>query len=168
MSEDVDSRIKELEGKIQALEYESLFTSDKQDESGEGFLRVGKMGRLQVEDFDIEFLPDTEDESQWAFGTLLNDNEVTVYSGWIIYHDQKAEEVAETTVTLSALTEYVYVQWQRLSADSGSIEHSATFPTSSGATMKWVLASFTLTDGAYQKDKSYYRNNINLDLPLRT
>lgn len=73
--------------------------------------------------------------------------------------------VAAADVTLSGVTEWVYVYHERDHSASG-ISHSATEPVSSGTRWCWPLAYYTATAGKYKLDHICHRGDIFLYLAM--
>jgi hypothetical protein len=107
----------------------------------------------------------TEDETKWIFGMVSTVNTCVVYNPKL----QLAGTwytASTTTLTLTGTPCYVYAQWLRANPNTLSVEQATTMPASTATHLKWIIASFTATDGVYTLTNRYHRGAIQLDLPL--
>lgn len=105
-------------------------------------------------------------EAKLAFGIKLSGNVVTVYAGTIRAHGIRKVAVAQTNVTLSGATEWIYVEWGWFT--SASIKHSSVEPESNATYLRWALAKYTLTSGAYAlTQRCWMGGDIHLAAPIR-
>lgn len=107
-----------------------------------------------------------EDESLWSFGYALAGAVCTVYTGRILIAGVGRYTVAETAVTLTGTTEWVYVRHSRDHAAS-SIEHASTEPISDFAYYMWPLLYFTGAAGVWTLINRFHRGDIFLASPLQ-
>ena len=108
------------------------------------------------------------DPADIRFGWELTDDDVcTIYEGAINFQGlaNQPTTVAETEVTLTGSTEYVYV-WQEKNHSTSGIDHMASYPTSEGNRWRWPLVVFTLTNGAYE-GKLIRQGDIDVMLPTQ-
>lgn len=107
--------------------------------------------------------------SFWYKQTGTTGNQITVKAGTFRVHGSFKTEVAETPLSLSGTTEYIYLQWTR-SGSGVSVEHASTEPESTNTTLYVPLYRFGLsnyTTGNYVLKQIYHVGDVNLDLPLR-
>ena len=73
--------------------------------------------------------------------------------------------VAETTVTLTGASEFVFVKLV-LSSGATSVLHASTRPVSDSTNFYLILASFTATDGVYDAGTIHWRGDYNANALL--
>ena len=115
-------------------------------------------------------LAGSTDWSQIAFGTEVVDGYTCrVYAGTIRLFGIGSYDVAETDVTLSAATEWVYV-FHNLDHSTSGVTHSATEPSAiNGTRYEWPLIKLTSSDGgaSYAIDQRRHFGDIFLGSPIR-
>lgn len=101
-----------------------------------------------------------------AFGYNLAGSTATIYAGAFRIHGSGIYDVAETDVTLSGATDWVYAahKWDH---SASSISHSSTEPESTTVELRWPLYKFTASGGTYSLDTIRHMGDINIAVPLR-
>jgi len=112
-----------------------------------------------------------DDEYLWSFGLDWEaTGKVTIYAGRVHIHGDYEIEVDETELTLSASTDYVYVQWER-GQSIATVEHSASYPTSNNTYVRQPLAKFekvTVDETDYwNPTKRYHRGDVDVANAIR-
>lgn len=132
--------------------------------------------RSQIQDVseetdDYPIITGIPDEFPWrlvSFACFQSGSDmatVTVSKGAIRIHGDFAYTIPEATVTLTGLTECVFVQHAR-GTQAGVIAHAATAPLSNATYLYVPLCSYEADAGRYHLDHIWHFGDINVDLPL--
>jgi len=131
---DLEAMILDLEGRVNSLEAELASVS-------EGLL-----------DDQLEFFRDVIPESKKSFGfKIRSDNQLTIFPGTLQQGEYGNFDVAETTLTLTSTTEWIYITRQK-SGGSATVTNIGgdTQPDSTGDAWSWTLYKFTAVAGKWR------------------
>jgi len=105
------------------------------------------------------------DAGNWTLQCNKTGNDaVTVTAGTISFGGTDMV-VAETDITLTGETEFVYVKVARAS-NTATVEHAAVRPSSGSTNWYLILTSYTATAGTYGTATVHHRGDYNGTLPL--
>jgi len=114
---------------------------------------------------------DDGDSFPWSdvsLGYTRSGSTVTIYAGSIRLHGIGNYAVSQANVTLTGITEWVYVQQGIISPGTTSIEHSSTEPESNGTHRKLPLFKFTASAGVYSLTQICHMGDFNFETPINT
>jgi len=104
--------------------------------------------------------------STLSFGYTTSSGGVTIHAGSIRLHGIGNYAVAETDVTLTGATEWVYVEQSKSTPASTSVKHSATEPATNTSFRRLPLFKFTNDGSGYVLAQICHMGDFNFDAPI--